>query len=611
MSDPSELCIPADPDVSGIGVRIAIYAQNILTFIPAFYALWDGVVTHKELDSVRKHSTTILLTAFAILISAYVQASTNRLTNYHTIIVLNLSWMNNTNAFVYALLYIHHNGRSFLSWHAFYSRYIVSWSTFYHRYIRRVIHPSEWRTKDLIVFFLGSLHLSMMAILGIWFWSDRDTFGNFVACPTEPVISVIGVYVPFNSQALRAFSISLYSIVLTPILNLLLPMSLPCICYSLWHRKTSHVASRRSIAPIAICLFILLWLNILFAIDTELTLIHNRRLHGTGEGVWSFGQTLALLMLFPPLWDLGKSLWTGVKLDWEIKKLGKPEDAYKKAMLFERLDMIGDLAPKVNDPSVEGGRFGNALQLASHHGNLNLVKLLVDYGLNPNALVKSTSGTALQAAAARGNRKVVDYFVGKNVDVNALGGEFGTALQAAAFAGDAHSVMSLMSAGAHRNIKGGRYGTTLHAAVFSESELVVRLLVDSSEKISNVKEQRSPNADVIFFLPKRDNSVASSSRTNSLTTTCSSTLQDAPDFAAKDSDGNTALHLGVQRSSSNMVALLIKLGCNPDLRDRYLQTALHVGSKKGCTDIVRILLEGMAKADLKGMSEPSTRISHV
>ncbi|KAH8822451.1 hypothetical protein DL96DRAFT_1428321, partial [Flagelloscypha sp. PMI_526] len=96
------------PDVSGIGVRTAIYTQNILTFLPAFYALWDGVVTHKELDSVRKHSTTILLTAFAVLISAYVQASTNRLTNYHTIIVLNLSWMNNTNALVYTLLYVHH-----------------------------------------------------------------------------------------------------------------------------------------------------------------------------------------------------------------------------------------------------------------------------------------------------------------------------------------------------------------------------------------------------------------------------------------------------------------------------------------------------------------------
>ncbi|KAH8832192.1 hypothetical protein DL96DRAFT_1434334, partial [Flagelloscypha sp. PMI_526] len=96
------------PDVSGIGVRTSIYAQNILTFIPAFYALWDGVVTHKELHSVKKHSTTILLTAFAILVSAYVWAPTKHLTNYHTLIVLHLSWMNNTNALVYSLLYVHH-----------------------------------------------------------------------------------------------------------------------------------------------------------------------------------------------------------------------------------------------------------------------------------------------------------------------------------------------------------------------------------------------------------------------------------------------------------------------------------------------------------------------
>jgi hypothetical protein len=27
--------IPADPDFSGIGVRVAIYAQNLLSFVPA------------------------------------------------------------------------------------------------------------------------------------------------------------------------------------------------------------------------------------------------------------------------------------------------------------------------------------------------------------------------------------------------------------------------------------------------------------------------------------------------------------------------------------------------------------------------------------------------
>jgi hypothetical protein len=100
--------IPADPDMTGIGVRAATYAQNFLSFIPAFFALWDRKVESNELKMVEKQSTTILITAFAILISAVIQSRTFGLSSYHAAIILDLSWMNNTNTFIYFLLYIHH-----------------------------------------------------------------------------------------------------------------------------------------------------------------------------------------------------------------------------------------------------------------------------------------------------------------------------------------------------------------------------------------------------------------------------------------------------------------------------------------------------------------------
>ncbi|KAF6747780.1 hypothetical protein DFP72DRAFT_919177, partial [Ephemerocybe angulata] len=37
--------LPGNPDIAGVGVRIAIYIQNLLCFIPAFWALADGKVT--------------------------------------------------------------------------------------------------------------------------------------------------------------------------------------------------------------------------------------------------------------------------------------------------------------------------------------------------------------------------------------------------------------------------------------------------------------------------------------------------------------------------------------------------------------------------------------
>ncbi|KAJ7772810.1 hypothetical protein B0H14DRAFT_2402076 [Mycena olivaceomarginata] len=108
----SLICLHADPDISGIGVRVAIYMQNILSFIPAIWALWDREVSVAELDAVETQSTTILITAFAILIAAIVEAQTaTGLSSFHASVVLSLSWMNNTNTFIYFLLYVQHKSQ--------------------------------------------------------------------------------------------------------------------------------------------------------------------------------------------------------------------------------------------------------------------------------------------------------------------------------------------------------------------------------------------------------------------------------------------------------------------------------------------------------------------
>jgi hypothetical protein len=73
MSDLTQ-CIPSNPDISGIGVRVAIYAQNLLSFVPALFALQDSHVTITELEDMERQSSTILITAFAILLSVIIQA---------------------------------------------------------------------------------------------------------------------------------------------------------------------------------------------------------------------------------------------------------------------------------------------------------------------------------------------------------------------------------------------------------------------------------------------------------------------------------------------------------------------------------------------------------
>ncbi|KAG6883622.1 hypothetical protein C0993_005095 [Termitomyces sp. T159_Od127] len=260
MSGPMIDCltVTANPDVSGIGVRIAIYAQNLLSFIPAFLALKDGRVTPTELDELEKQSTTILITAFAILISTVIQAHDHGISDYHASIVLDLSWMNNTNLFIYFLLYIYHranlsNDDLNAEVRASASRAGVKlrnkWSTGTYAtkktlksvanhtrfawYVHAEYRPTgvaRWiyetkKASTNFVIIIGSFHLSLMGAVGIFLWSNPAGFGGSGLCSLSATISILGKQVQLGSSGLRVWSLLVYSTVLTPMLNLLIPMA--------------------------------------------------------------------------------------------------------------------------------------------------------------------------------------------------------------------------------------------------------------------------------------------------------------------------------------------------------------------------------------------------
>jgi hypothetical protein len=105
----TDKCIPANPDISGIGVRAAIYTQNLLCFLPVILYLWDGEISVDELTGIQDQSTGMLAIAFAILITtASLAAGPNPIIfHYHAAIILDLSWMNNTSTWIWFILYVH------------------------------------------------------------------------------------------------------------------------------------------------------------------------------------------------------------------------------------------------------------------------------------------------------------------------------------------------------------------------------------------------------------------------------------------------------------------------------------------------------------------------
>ncbi|KAH6902347.1 hypothetical protein BKA70DRAFT_670056 [Coprinopsis sp. MPI-PUGE-AT-0042] len=287
MSEPiaSAFCtIPANPDISGIGVRTAIYVQNLLCILSALWALWDGKVTAGELDYAETQTTTNLILAFAILLSSIVQARTMGMTNYHANIVLAMSWMNNTNAFVYCILYIHHKiglpegkGRVDVGWKA--------WMRHMKEKITRIrltsLSSSDTVASDAgagsssaskrsasilvkrFVLVLGSLHLTLMAASGIWLWTDPLSFGlgrrrpPVLKAANECVLTfakaaILGQRVHLHSEILRVTSLILYVVLLIPGINLIAPMCIFLGLYVAWTPTSRVISQIRAISHASI-----------------------------------------------------------------------------------------------------------------------------------------------------------------------------------------------------------------------------------------------------------------------------------------------------------------------------------------------------------------------
>ncbi|KAH8813939.1 hypothetical protein DL96DRAFT_507756 [Flagelloscypha sp. PMI_526] len=361
--------IVSNPDIVGIGVRTAIYAQNILSFVPAIWAIWDKNVEPFELESVETQSTTILITAFAILVSAIVQARTLGLTNFHAVIILNLSWMNNTNTFIWFLLFTQR----------------IDWSDRTLRTIWVSLRPSKKTGKTRAshifrypVLLIGSLHLSLMAVLGIWLWAQPETFGKISPpCSMNSSVFLLGNRVPLSSPGLRDWSILVYTALLVPGLNLLLPIIPIIVFHIIWKRQPTS----QRIVPCILGLALLAIVNIIFIVDTEVMLHSN-----TAEDedlAWTFGQTLALLLLLVPLRDLAETFLM------IREKKRKEEHTYLLREAVEKgetgtMKKLVESGANPNIQAPDGTKLPTALQLASFKGELELVQFLVEHGADVN-----------------------------------------------------------------------------------------------------------------------------------------------------------------------------------------------------------------------------------
>ncbi|KIK54705.1 hypothetical protein GYMLUDRAFT_892787 [Collybiopsis luxurians FD-317 M1] len=334
MSTPSsslDLCT-SDADITGIGVRTAVYAQNLMSFAPAFWAaISDRKVDDDELEAIEKQSSTVLITAFAILISTMVQNRTFGLSTFDGLIVLNLSWMNNTNTFVWFLLYAHQNwakNRSMNIPRILYLCKLVKGRKDREKGESQGDEKSgdkESRqkvdklksffrfTEKYSVLILGSLHLTLMSALGLWLWVNPQQFQDRTTCALDTSLFLLGLKIPVELGIVRDWSIAIYSVLLVPGINLVLPVILFGALYGIYDifRPSRRIEVKSStpigasIVPVLTGLTVLAIINVIFIVDTEIMLGTSTVFRESSDASkWTFGQTIALLLLVLPIRDL-------------------------------------------------------------------------------------------------------------------------------------------------------------------------------------------------------------------------------------------------------------------------------------------------------------------
>ncbi|KAJ7048943.1 ankyrin repeat-containing domain protein [Mycena amicta] len=616
-------------DISGIGVRSATYAQNLISFIPAIVALAnDGKISNNERAFIEEQSTNILLTAFGLLISAFIQASTAQgLDNYHLALVLNLSWMNNTNLFIYSLLRLHRR-----LWQAP-TGLPDPWS--WRAVCVSLLHSSEpnpgslplpittpnapslgWpngRSPTRILFALrqrlgwvdtatliGSLHLSLMGALGVWLWSDPAHFSISAICPKGATVTILGDTLPIDSPRLRLVSLVIFGAVLTPVVNLLLPMGLIMVPYFVcmsrpWVDQCSR--ERAGAVCVGLGLAILFAINVVFLVDTEVSISRNELRQAGQDNIWTLGQTLALLLLLLPIKALAQYIFASVGLPFLAGK--KMARALKGFRSYEKhSDMPWDEVRRwmftVDDtPSLFNPPFRvdvKWLEAASEAAQLDLMQFCLRNGAE---IMLDDGSSVLHKAAANGHESACRLLVefGMKVDIQ---GSFMWHL-VMRYADKIYEIW--MELGADINARESNM-TPMHRAAKNGHENVVRTLKELGADINARDESNltpihraaaNGHENVIHTL--KELGADMNARASGHETVVRTLKELGADINARDVRNQTPMHRAAARGHGNVVPTLKELGADIDARDPWKLTPMHGAASRGHGNVVHILKE--------------------
>ena len=225
----------------------------------------------------------------------------------------------------------------------------------------------------------------------------------------------------------------------------------------------------------------------------------------------------------------------------------------------------------------------NALAVAAHCGNDDVVRLLLQHGAKINGH-DAFFMTPLYLASMRGHHSVVELLLQERALVDEKGPNDETPLRAASDKGHMEVASLLIRYGAKVNARDCKQLTALHAAAKLGDEAIVDLLLSHRAHIEA--------KDGSFMAPIHHACEGGHDRVLSLL------LQKKADIEATGPRSMTPLVCAASTGQVHVVELLLKKKASLKHKSEGEMTALHWASYNGHTEVVDILLQKRASPNL-------------
>ena len=255
---------------------------------------------------------------------------------------------------------------------------------------------------------------------------------------------------------------------------------------------------------------------------------------------------------------------------------------------MEVIRLLLDKGVEVNAQSqaVGYGEFSSALQAAAYSNQIGAILLLLDNGAEVNAQ-SGYYGNALQAAVVDGKIEVIRLLLDKGAEVNAQGGYYGNALQAAGYHDKLEAIRLLLDEGAEVNAQGGYYGNALQAAAHRGIIEVTRLLLDKGAEVNalggyygnalQAAVRYCYNIGVIQLL-----------------------LDKGAEVNAQGGYYGNALQAAAVDGKIEVIRLLLDKGADVNAQGGYYGSALQAAISHGKIEVTRLLLDEGADVNAQG-----------